>query len=149
MIMTKLFHSILFSALLAGAAVTAAQAADAISERTDGFKANKHSVAAIKDAIASGNAAAIADKAKSIATFAARIPSLFPPGSTSEDSAAKDDIWSNFPDFTAKAQTLQTNAQALADLAASGKADQDQLQAGFGKVLDSCKACHRQYKEDK
>ena len=60
---------------------------------TVNVKARKglRSNAAIKDAIASGNAAAIADKAKSIATFAARIPSLFPPGSTSDHSDFYDE----------------------------------------------------------
>ncbi len=122
-------------------------AADPITERMHGFKGSKHAMAAIRDAMASGHQAAITAPAKEIAAFAARIPSLFPAGSTNDQSKARDAIWDNFPDFTAKAKTMQTSAQALADLSASGKATPAQIKSAFVKVTESCKACHQHYKE--
>ncbi|OIR07943.1 cytochrome c' [mine drainage metagenome] len=144
-------RSIVFSAAAAGtllASTGMVLAADPIAERIHGFKDNKHAVAAIKDAMASGHQAAITAPAKQIAAFAARIPSLFPAGSTNDDSKARDAIWDNFPDFTAKAQALQSNAQALADLTATGKATPAQVKTAFVKVAESCKACHLRYKEE-
>lgn len=143
-------HPFLLALTLVCASATAVLAADPVVERVHGFKANKHSVEEIKDALKAGDTAAIVAPANALADFAVRIPGLFPPGSDQGKTDAKAEIWSNFPDFETKAKTFETRSRALADLAAgkNGTADKAQLGAAFGAVLDSCKACHRAYKED-
>lgn len=140
------FSSVLASGLVLSIAATAF-AADPIEERVQAFKGAKASVAQIKDAIAAGDNAIVAEGAKSLAALGGRIPSLFPAGSDKGKTDAKAEIWSNFPDFTAKAGGLQERASALVQLASAG-ASKDQLSAAFGNTLETCKACHRSYKKD-
>jgi len=128
-------------------AASAALAGDPIDERVKAFKGAKQSFAQVKDGLSSGDNAAIAEAAKSLAALGGRIPDMFPVGSNKGKTDAKDEIWSNFSDFSAKAKTMQERSQALALLASSG-GTKDQLAEAAGQVMDSCKSCHRRYKED-
>lgn len=138
----------LIALVLSGFIISTAVASDVISERDHGFKGSKRAVANIKDALAEGDMTTIATSAKSMADFAERIPSLFPPGSKGGFfSAAKEEIWRNFPDFVQKSKSFQANAQALATLAASPTPDKAAVSAIFTKVTDDCKNCHQPYKK--
>ncbi len=138
----------LITLILGGFIISTAGASDVVSERESGFKGSKQAVASIKDALADGNMAAIAGSAKTMAEFAERIPSLFPPRSRGGFfSAAKEDIWRNFPDFVQKSKSFQDNAQALATLAASPSTDKAAVNAAFAKVTEDCKTCHQSYKK--
>ena len=87
---------------------------------------------------------AIATMASQIATNAAKIPGLFPKGSTSPDSRAKADIWQDWATFEADAKKLQQDAAALAQTANTGG-------EGIGSAADTlfkaCKKCHDQFRK--
>ncbi len=138
--------SLLVSGVMASIAASAI-AADPIDERVKAFKGAKQTVAQIKDGLAGGNNATVAEGAKSLATLGAHIPAMFPEGSNKGKTDAKAEIWTNFPDFTAKAKAFEDRSNTLLQLASSG-ADKGQVSDAFGKVMESCKACHRSYKED-
>ena len=90
-----------------------ALAQDVIQTRKAGFEDYKKAMGEIKDAVGKGDLAAIGPVTDRIDAFAAKIPTLFPPGSDKGKTAAKEVIWANFPDFTAKAHDLQASANAL------------------------------------
>lgn len=147
--MNRLFCYIFTSLVIAGVMAFGgvAMAMDPASERSDGFKASKRAAGVIQEALENGNVTAAIEPATSMAVFAARIPSLFPPGSNGGFfSKARDEIWRNFPDFEEKSRVFQARAQSLAELAASDHADSAQVADAFGKVMESCKDCHRTYK---
>ncbi|CAO3417688.1 c-type cytochrome [Azospirillum endophyticum] len=124
----------------------AALAQDVIQTRKAGFDDFKKAVGEIKDAVGKGDLAAVGPVTDRIDAFAARIPSLFPQGSDKGKTAAREVIWANFPDFTAKAQDLQASAKALKIAAASG--DKAATGKAFGAMADSCKACHQRYRSE-
>ena len=124
----------------------AAFAQDVIQTRKAGFEDYKKAMGEIKDAVGKGDLAAVGPVADRIDAFAAKIPGLFPPGSDKGRTAAKEVIWANFPDFTAKAQDLQTAAKALKVAAASG--DKAATGKSFGAMADTCKACHQRYRSE-
>ncbi|MDR6769600.1 cytochrome c [Azospirillum sp. BE72] len=121
-------------------------AQDVIQTRKAGFEDYKKAMGEIKDAVGKGDLAAIGPVADRIDAFAAKIPGLFPPGSDKGKTAAKEVIWANFPDFTAKAQDTQTAAKALKVAAASG--DKAATGTAFGAMADTCKACHQRYRSE-
>lgn len=128
--------------------VATARAADPIEQREQDFKAAKRSVEQIKAGLGDNKPAAVAAAAQSLSDLGARIPGLFPPGSNQGKTDAKAEIWTNFADFTAKAKTFQERADTLAQLAAAPGADRARLADAFDRMMASCKACHRAYKED-
>ena len=69
----------------------------------------------------------------------------FPEGSVTEDSAALEEIWFDWKDFEQKFADFRTAAASLGEAAGSG--DVDATKAAFGKVGDTCKACHKKFKE--
>lgn len=71
----------------------------------------------------------------------------FIPGSRVGKTDAKQEIWDNMDDFKSKLETLQTEAAKLAEVAKTATA-LDALKPQFGKVDQSCKDCHDEYKED-
>lgn len=137
----------LITLILSGFIISATVASDVVTERESGFKDSKRAVASIKDAQADGNMTTVAASAKTMAEFAERIPSLFPAGSKGGFfSAAREDIWRNFPDFVQKSKSFQRNAQALATLASSPSPDKTAVSAAFAKMMEDCKTCHQSYK---
>lgn len=132
--------------LTGGAAFAPAFAQDVIQTRKAGFEDYKKAMGEIKDAVGKGDLAAVGPVADRVDAFAAKIPGLFPPGSDKGKTAAKEVIWANFPDFTAKAQDLQTAAKALKVAAASG--DKAATGKAFGAMADTCKACHQRYRSE-
>lgn len=142
-----MFSKQLCAALVSTFAMSPVSASDVNSEREAGFKGSKRAISAIKDDLAAGNLAAVAKSASSMAEFAEKIPALFPPGSKGGFfSAAKAEIWENFPDFVEKSKSFQLNAQALSTLASTSPPDKAVLNAAFTKVTDDCKTCHQFYK---
>jgi cytochrome c556 len=82
--------------------------------------------------------------ANDVATLASMIPEGFIPNSAVEGSAALPEVWTNMPDFQAKAMELQTAAQALATAA-----QQNGFEAAKGMVQavgGGCGNCHRPYR---
>ncbi len=69
---------------------------------------------------------------------------LFPEGSGGEDTSAKEKIWHNWEDFTAR---NQASIDALAQLSAAvTSGDEDDIEDTFKRFNKTCKSCHRKYR---
>lgn len=122
-------------------------AADPVAERVAGFKASKKASAQIREAIERGDHVAVAQSARDMAAFAARVPELFPPGSKGGFfSAAKDAIWTSFPDFAEKAKAFETQAFALERVASTMPVDQGAVLSAYKRLGTTCTQCHQSYK---
>jgi cytochrome c556 len=95
--------------------------------------------------VKAGDIAAAKVNAQAIALHAMRVPDLFPQGSSSATSRAKDEIWQKWDEFIKGADTLKTEADQLAVTITGGKADEvgNQLK----KVFGSCKSCHDNFRK--
>ena len=69
----------------------------------------------------------------------------FTDAGSADGSHAKPAIWENRADFEGKAQDFQDAAAELAEMA--GSAEQQALFAQVGKVGETCRACHTEYRE--
>ena len=85
--------------------------------------------------------------AQAIAVSAARIPSLFPKGSTDPNSRALPVIWEKWDDFVNLAKELEHNAQSLSNAAGQGLAEE--VQGKAKKMMGTCKSCHDQFRKPK
>lgn len=95
--------------------------------------------------IKAGDSAAAKVNAQAIALHAMRVPDLFPQGSTSATSRAKDEIWQQWDEFVKGANTLKTEADTLAVTIADGKTDEVTSQAK--KMFGACKSCHDNFRK--
>jgi len=84
--------------------------------------------------------------AKAIEQLAAQVAAKFPPGSTQAPTAAKPDVWRNWPDFEGKAKKLEVEAAKLVQTPAS---DPAALRAQFRAVAFTCDGCHENYRVTK
>ena len=81
--------------------------------------------------------------AAAIAKHAAATPKLFKAPEDDPKSEAREEIWSNFSDFSAKSKDLQkVAAQWSEDL--GSKSDLPKAMKALG---ETCKACHKAYRE--
>ena len=69
----------------------------------------------------------------------------FPEDSEGKGSEAKGEIWLEWDDFKAKMKDMQDEAATLAVVAAG--TDKGAIKTQFGKTADTCKACHKKFKE--
>ncbi|HRJ53949.1 MAG TPA: cytochrome c [Candidatus Thiothrix moscowensis] len=92
------------------------------------------------------NAEAFAKNAEAVAALSKFPINGFIEGSDMGETEAKDAIWKNMDDFKKKMETFQVEAASLAEVAKGG--DMAAIKPQFGKVGESCKACHKEYKED-
>jgi cytochrome c556 len=94
------------------------------------------------------DAAVVQDSAAKLATLAPKIPEAFKldtHAATGIKTKARENIWTNLPDFTAKAEAL---VKAIESLAAAGKSgDEKALRPAFATVGKACSACHDNYKD--
>ncbi len=70
---------------------------------------------------------------------------LFPQGSLDDPSEASEEIWGRWAEFQAGADEMGARASALAAAAGLGTR---QAKRAFAALTDTCKACHREFKED-
>lgn len=83
--------------------------------------------------------------AQAITLHSLRIVELFPQGSVSETSKAKEEIWQKWDEFVKSADTLKTEADRLVVTIGGGKADE--VGAQMKKVGGSCKGCHDSFRK--
>ena len=119
--------------------------ADVVSQRRAGFKTNAASMKAIASAIGVGDYQTVINEAKTISSWAHKIPGYFPEGSRFGNTKARAEIWANFDDFTALSKANETAANKLVTAAKSG--DPGAMMASLKNLGSSCKACHRSYKD--
>jgi len=97
----------------------------------------------IADGSIPGDQATFVKHANDVAALGSMIPEGFIPNSAVAGSAALPEVWTNMPDFQAKAMELATAAQALA-VAAQGN-----FEGAKGMVQSvggTCGNCHRPYR---
>lgn len=83
--------------------------------------------------------------ADALAKLTGDIALLFPEGTSTGKTDAKPEIWENWADFESRAAESQQAAQALLDAVQSG--DGAVIDARFGELTDTCKACHRPFRK--
>ena len=88
--------------------------------------------------------AEIASDAEEIKAAAARVPSLFPPGSRDGHTEARVAVWERWPEFVAAAQGLEQEAEKLAAAARSGQ--EAAIAAQFRSVTRACSGCHEVFR---
>ena len=97
--------------------------------------------------MAKGTLAFDADQARAaaaaIAAAAAETPALFEAQEDDPKSEALPAIWTNFADFTAKAEALE----AAANAAASNISSVEDIRAALGAIGGECRSCHTAYRE--
>jgi cytochrome c556 len=92
------------------------------------------------------NPAKAAEAARDIETTAAKIHELFPEGTDGGHSEAKPEIWRKWDEFTGDADSLRTQAEALA---AALDANAPDWKTDFQAVIDACKTCHKSFRAEK
>ena len=135
------------TALLAASAVWAHNGVKnpAVMARMDGMSAIADSMKVLggmaKGAVAF-DAAAANEAAGVIAVEAARIPVLFQVEETDPKSEAKPEIWTNFNDFSDRADALE---KVASDLSGSIETAED-LQGAMKALGQNCQSCHGTYR---
>lgn len=156
----KSLHKILAIAFtVAGVAVSSYALADgpqkspeemAIQYRQDAFHMIKYHfgpMAAMVKGEKEFNAEEFQKNAEAVATLSKFPMNGFIAGSDKGGKTeAKAEIWTNMDDFKKKMETFQVEATSLAEVAKGG--DLAAIKPQFGKVGESCKACHKEYKAD-
>jgi len=121
--------------------------ADNHADRNAAMKSLGGALKALGAAVAGGDAAEAQKIAAKVSATAAEIPDLFKDGKPGANRA-KAEIWTNFGDFTAKANALKVAADGVAADAAAGKLGSDP-KAVVGKIGATCGACHKAYRGPK
>lgn len=141
---------------LAGVSAVHAQAQDpqqkAVDARQALFKVVDWSFAPVGDMLrnkAKWDAAVVRKAAERVETLAPFIPDAFAVDThknTAFRTKARENIWTNAPDFKAKADELSKAAAALV-AAAKGGADDKALRQAAMTVGRACSGCHDNYKD--
>jgi cytochrome c556 len=97
----------------------------------------------IADGSIAGDQATFVKHATDVAALGSMIPEGFIPNSAVAGSAALPEVWTNMPDFQAKAMELTTAAQALASAA---QQNFDGAKGMVQSVGGTCGNCHRPYR---
>jgi cytochrome c556 len=116
--------------------------------RHEGMEAIGNATKAIHRAQSGPDLPVIRSNAIRVAQLSQQASGWFPAG-TGPDVAktrAKPEIWQNSEDFAARIRNFQAAARAF-NAAASGT-DTAAINAAFGQLGDSCKACHDKYRAE-
>lgn len=89
------------------------------------------------------DAALAKSAAANIADHAAKAPGLFEANETDPKSEAKPEIWTNFEDFSAKANELAAMASGFS----TSIDEPSDLNAAMRQLGANCKSCHSVYRE--
>jgi cytochrome c556 len=126
--------------------------AEAIKQRQAMMKEQGKHAKAINEFVESGTGTAeeVGQHAAALKDSAAKIPDLFPAGTSIDDNvaktAAKKEIWDDFDAFKASADKLGELAGALEEAAAGG--DKQQIADAFGAMgKDGCGGCHSKFRQ--
>jgi len=118
---------------------------DVVADRQRVMKLNGASWADAQAKGKAGNWEAIAVNAETMAIAAEQIPSLFPPGSLTDKSKAKPEVWQKWPEFEAAAKNMVAESVKLRDAARSkNQAATEAAMKDFGR--NACGACHTPFR---
>ena len=122
---------------------------DAVKYRKGAFTVMANHFSRI-GAMANGKAPFDAKIAQSNAELVATLSALpwagFIEGTSSGDTRAKPEIWTEADKFKAGAMKMQEEVAKLNAAAKTGNLDQ--IKAAFGEAGKSCKACHDNYRKE-
>jgi cytochrome c556 len=128
------------------AAQSAMKSADPVADRQRLMKLVGANWADIQAKVKAANPDAVAVNAETLAVMATHIPALFPPGSATDKSSAKPEIWDKWADFQAAAQNLEAMAAKLRDASrAKDGAGVEAMVKEFGPK--ACGACHTPFRK--
>jgi len=117
-----------------------------VAARRAAFKLSAVDFLGIKAAIARGDdVKTLAFAAGALAGWGKVIPVMFPSGSTTPESEALPEIWSDRAGFEAAAANMAAASAKLAELAKAG--DTAGFATQFGEVGKSCGACHTKFRK--
>jgi len=139
------------TALLASlpAAAQFAKPEDAIKYRKSAmFLMNTHvgRIGAMVNGRVPFDAKSVADNAE-FTTIVSKLPfAAFVEGTDKGDTKAKPEVWAEADKFRTAASTMQDEMAKLNAAAKTG--NQDAIKAQFGKLGQSCKACHDHFRKD-
>lgn len=118
----------------------------AVKARMDGMRAiaeNLKTIGMMARGATEFDAEAAKAAAAAIASHASDVPKLFEANETDPKSEARQEIWTNFEDFRAKASVLENVAVGLSTSIAAP----EDLGPAMGSLGASCKSCHSIYRE--
>jgi cytochrome c556 len=92
------------------------------------------------------DAAEAQKRAARLQFLAGLLDEAFPDISSSGDTRAKPEIWSNRADFNAKLKDFQDHIAVLTQVASRDGSTADQFKAAAGAVGQDCKGCHDTYR---
>lgn len=119
---------------------------DVVADRQRLMKLNGASLQDLNAKLKAGNIEAVVVNAETIAINAQHITSLFPPGSTTDKSNAKPEIWQRFAEFEAAAKNLQAKAEELRDAARKNDVQATEAAAkDFFRL--NCNRCHTPFRK--
>ena len=118
--------------------------AEIINERKSFFKESQQDIKALYASIRGRNLDEIKTYSMSLAEWAAVMPEYFPEGSGGGVSDASAKIWEDFDGFKEAAKKFEVAALSVAE--AANLSDIDAIMAAASTVGDSCKSCHRKFK---
>ena len=117
---------------------------DVINERKSFFKKSQQDIKGLYASIRSGNLDEIKTYSMSLAEWAAVMPEYFPEGSGGGVSDASAKIWEDFDGFKEAAKKFELAAFSVVE--AANLSEKDAIMAAASTVGDSCKSCHRKFK---
>jgi len=127
-------------------AESAMKSANPVADRQRLMKLVGANWADIQAKVKNSNVEGVAVNAETLAVMAGHIPALFPPGSLTDQSKAKSEIWQKWPEFEASAANLETMAAKLRDASrAKDAAAVEGIVKEFG--AKACGACHTPFRQ--
>lgn len=124
---------------------TAIGSGDVVADRQRLMKLNGASWRDAQDKFKAGNIEAIAVNAETMAVNAAHIPALFPPGSLTDKSKAKPEIWQRWGEFEDAAKNMAAWATRLRDAAqAKNQPEVEAIMKEYG--AKACGTCHQPFR---
>lgn len=142
--MNLIAKTLIASLVLAGAAVAKEEPKDptvkARVELMETIARNTKTLGDMAKGTTAFDAAGAEAAVAAIEAAAAEVPAKFEPQATDPVSEAKPEIWTNWADFTAKAEALGTAAAGVDSSSLDG------VKAGLGTMGGACKDCHTDYR---
>ena len=144
--MKQILMSVVIIIIFCFSAVSEAHkgATGVVKERMDSFKKSQQDIKALYASIRGGNLDEIKTYSMSLAEWAAVMPEYFPEGSGGGVSDASAKIWEDFDGFKEAAKKFEVAALSVVE--AANLSDIDAIMAAASTVGDSCKSCHRKFK---
>jgi cytochrome c556 len=155
--MNKQLAMVLAGGILSMGVLTAANAADPKPQDTVDYRKSVYTIigwnfapiGAMMKGEVPFDAAAVARHAQYVEMMSKAAPEGFPKGTGPDavkDTEAKPEIWTKSSEFETKMTNFQQEAAKLNEVAKTG--DEKAIKAQFGKTAETCKACHKAFKQD-